>query len=164
MFLDAEFFAGVERLDLAGAAVAVAFVPGEEFWAGGDDGDMDMRAAMLTGIVVAGGQEFFADAGVLLIGPDAEETQMKFVPLFLEIHTAEKVATGAGIFKNGGAGILKEFFDAGRIGARAGDQMRLMGPTLVTVFAAVGAVDEGHEGRDISGSGGANGRIHNHPR
>lgn len=158
MFLDAEFFAGVEGFDLAGALVAVTLVPGEEFVAGGDDGDMDVGAVMATGVVVGGGEELFADAGVLVGREDAEKAEVEPGAFFLKIDTAEDGIVGAGVFEDDGTGDLEQLFDAGGVCARAGEEVGFMGPALLPVFCAVGAVDEGYEGGDVVwGSGGDDG-------
>jgi len=157
LFLDAEFFAGVEGLDLAGALVAVAFVPGDEFGAGGDDGDLDAGAVMAAGEVIGGGEELFADPGALLGGKDAEETEIEFTGFLLEIDAAEEGAGGAGVFEEGGAGAIEELFDAGGVGSGAGDEVAFAGPALLAFFPAIGAVDEGDESGDVGWSGGGDG-------
>jgi len=141
LFLDAEFFAGVEGLQFAGAMEAVAFIPGEEFGARGDDSDLDSGALMAAGVVVGGGEELFAGTGALVRGKDAEEAEMEFAGLFLKIDTAKKSAVGVGVFEDSSAGIIEELFDAGGVGAGPGDKVSFVGPALLAAFAAVGAVD-----------------------
>lgn len=156
LFLDAEFFAGVEGLEFAGAVIAVAFVPGDEFGAGGDDGDVDVGAVMADGIVGGGGEELFADAGVLLCRRNAEEAEIEAVALLFKIDAAEEGAGGTGVFEDDGSGGLEEFFDAGGIGPGAGKEMSFAGPPFLATFTAVGAVNKGDERGDVGICSGAN--------
>jgi hypothetical protein len=99
--LDTEFFTCMERFELAGAVIAMAFIPGEEFGTGSDDGDADMSAAMEAGIVISGAKELFADTAILLCGVDAEQTEVEPVALVLEVDATEEYLVKGGIFENG---------------------------------------------------------------
>jgi len=110
-FCDAEFFAVMEGFEIAGASEAVAFVPGNEFGADADHGNVDVGAAVVAGVVVGGGEKLFADAGVLLGGRNAEEAEVEAVALFLEIYAALDGVVAAGVFEDGGAGIVEQFFE-----------------------------------------------------
>ena len=98
LFCDAEFFAVVEALGFAGADKAVAFVPVDQFFADADDGDMDMSAVMEAGVAVGGKEELFTNAGILPGRQDAEEAEIAFFSLYLQIHAAEDGVVGAGVF------------------------------------------------------------------
>jgi hypothetical protein len=68
-----------EGAGFVGAAVAAAFVPGDEGFADVDDGHFDCAGAVCCGVLLGCDEEFAAEAGVLESGEDGEGAE---VPLF----------------------------------------------------------------------------------
>ena len=66
----------VEGLDLARPLVAVAFIPGDELGADGDNGDVYVGAVVFARVVDGGGEQVFSDALGLPIRPDAEHAEV----------------------------------------------------------------------------------------
>ena len=74
--MDAEFFTMVKGLDLTGPLVAVAFIPGDELWAGGENGDAYVGGLVFAGVVYGRRKQLLSDALALRVRPDAEQTEV----------------------------------------------------------------------------------------
>jgi len=148
-----------EGAGFGGAAVASAFVPGNQGFADVDYGHFNYAGAVCGGVFLGGGEEFAPEAAVLLSRADGEGAE---VPLFrgggLETYAALEThaALDSGCCVVGREEIERSFGDffgeQGGICALAGDVFAFDAPAF---GAAESGVHEGDDGGEVGGGCGA---------
>lgn len=142
-----------EGAGFVGAAVAAAFVPGDQGLADLDYRHFDRLGAVGGGVLFGGGEEFAAEAAVLLRGADGQGAE---VPLVRGGGLEADAALESGCCVVGGEEIESAFGDffgeKGDVCAFAGDVFAFDAPSF---GAAEGDVHECGDGGEVGGGCGA---------